>query len=105
MIKIKDNVRIDLLQPQMLLPVMIMDQLFSELGHVDAVITSGNDGKHKEGSKHYTGHALDFRIRHVKKHIVEIILRRATAALGQDYDVVLEHTHIHVEYDPKGVML
>lgn len=71
-------------------------------------ITSGTeghdgDGVHKKGSKHYTGEAFDCRTRNIpgslqaKKDIEKTIKR----ALGEDFDVVLEKDHIHVEYDPK----
>lgn len=64
------------------------------------VVTSAQDGVHKESSKHYEGKALDFRIWYVSNpsEVAEMIRLR----LGKHYDVVLESTHIHVELDPKG---
>jgi hypothetical protein len=57
---------------------------------------------HMAGSRHYSGDALDFRIWEsnaagVTAHVVTLMRGR----LGADYDVVLEATHIHVEYDPQ----
>ena len=69
----------------------------------DTWITSGVEGKHSTGSKHYVGHALDWRIKHVPKEFWPEIHREIVGALGGDYDVLLENDppHIHVEWDPK----
>lgn len=70
-------------------------------------ITSTTDGKHMEGSKHYTGNAIDVGIRSsstfqfFSKAIQIALVAAIKAVLGADYDVVLESDHIHVEYDPK----
>ena len=71
-------------------------------------VTAMADGKHMAGSKHYTGDAFDVRTRdegpdfqqwpdNVKRHLRNALKN----TLGADYDVVIEPTHIHVEYDPK----
>lgn len=89
-----------------------------------ATLTSGVDGAHREGSRHYTGEAADFRradrqlladgrVRFADPSQAErqaavmaeqlgAPRRSATVWSGPLYDVVLEGTHIHVEYDPKG---
>ena len=63
----------------------------------ELVITSGRDGIHSAGSLHYYGYAVDLRIWRLEGKVDEIadILR---AALGDDYDVIIHKTHIHVEY-------
>ncbi len=65
----------------------------------DPTITSGKDGKHMKGSKHYIGAAIDIRTRDMK------YVNKTTAAiknaLGSDYDVIFEIDHIHLEFDPK----
>lgn len=66
------------------------------------IVTSGTDGHHKIDSKHYTGDALDFRIRHVDQYQLRAIMIDIDIALpGKIFDVVLESDHIHVEYDPE----
>jgi hypothetical protein len=62
-------------------------------------ITSGNDGKHMIGSKHYTNEAIDIRIRDMKFPTITHV--RIKKALGPNYDVIKKKTHIHIEYDPK----
>ena len=66
-----------------------------------ARITSACEGEHMVGSKHYQGDALDFRVRATRKHERPALAEAVSEALGDDYDVVLEETHLHVEYDPK----
>lgn len=67
-------------------------------------ITSGCEGRHsiKPWSKHYTGHAFDFRIRDYPDDVrrwMEDIWDR----LGPDYIVLLrptrKPTHIHVHWE------
>jgi len=63
----------------------------------EMVITSTYEGDHSDGSLHYADLAVDIR----KTIGCGIIGRKIRAYLGKDYDVVLEATHIHIEYDPK----
>ena len=73
---------------------------YNEQGR-DAVITSVMDGKHMKGSKHYSGEAIDLRIWVLSESQVPSVVQRLEDILGESFDVVLEDTHIHVEYDPK----
>ena len=62
------------------------------------VVTSTYEGNHGAGSLHYSNDAFDSnRPKKNPRHVTGDIETR----LGPDYDVVLEHDHIHVEYDPK----
>lgn len=64
-------------------------------------VTSISEGKHSTGSLHYRGMATDFGmagIHRVKKRALSAAIRKR---LKEDYDVVLEGSHIHVEFDPK----
>lgn len=64
-------------------------------------ITSGHEktAKHMKGSKHYTGEAIDIRKLDMKN--TKIVIEEIKDYLGEDYDVVEEKTHIHIEYDAK----
>ncbi len=64
------------------------------------VITSGTDGRHMEGSLHYVGLAFDFRTRTVHPNDRMALTASLQAALGDEFDVILESDHIHCEYDP-----
>ena len=64
------------------------------------VVTSTVEGKHCKGSKHYSGLAFDLRTRYFKKNIQAQVTNELSAELGQDFQVLLEKDHIHVEYNP-----
>ena len=66
-------------------------------------ITSANDSEHMEGSLHFENIAFDIRIRNIIGNVQQearLWAERMQEALGDDYDVLLEPDHIHVEYDP-----
>ena len=69
----------------------------------DCIVTSGCDGMHQVHSKHYTDEALDLRRFHLEPQELDTVVQALKRTLGQDFDVVIEATHIHLEYDPKGV--
>jgi hypothetical protein len=79
----------------------IAQAIFQEKAGVPCVITSGSDGKHGPNSLHYQGKALDFRTRHLRPDQVHPIYTALKAALGAQYDTVLEEDHVHCEFDPK----
>lgn len=63
------------------------------------MITSGTDGQHMVGSRHYDGAALDFRLLPVSQRAA--FYAKLTKRLGPDYQVLPEATHLHVEWDPQ----
>jgi len=100
MLSLKEGVQIGLMQPQMVLAASIIEMCYREIG-IECIITSGNDGQHMSGSLHYMGEAIDVRTREVPEGSLDTLIQRIRECLGHSYDVVLEPTHIHVEYDPK----
>jgi len=62
------------------------------------VITSALDGEHSAGSLHPYGKAIDVRSR----TIPDVFKARddIQKELGNDFDVVMEIDHLHIEYDP-----
>lgn len=74
------------------------------------VITSGFDGKHMEGSYHYTGDANDFRIwglEEIVDDLANIVAEELSKSLeyGAYFDVVVSRgkdgkpRNLHVEFD------
>jgi hypothetical protein len=72
------------------------------------VVTSINDGRHMEGSKHYTDNAIDWRTKGPAANTMGSTARKRrfrrqlTALLGARFTVILEglgtpHEHIHVQ--------
>lgn len=102
-VKVKPGVKLSGLQWGPMSPVIesaiVAYDYFDRL----VVITSGLDGVHMPGSRHYEGLALDFRTRHLNWHQKSAVRRSIARNLGSDYDVLLERTHLHVEYDPKTI--
>lgn len=86
------------MRTELLLALCIAQELYRENAE-PFTITSIMDGRHMRGSLHYVGAAADIRL--PKRHPT-MITRELAKRLGADYDVVLEKTHIHIEYQPKG---
>lgn len=95
MLKVKPGV-----EPRILIIAAAAINAAEGLGF-DVVITSGNDGTHKVGSKHYSYEALDLRTFNIPKQYRALYIDRLRFRLGNAYDVIDEGDHIHVEYDPK----
>ncbi len=98
---LKKSVSLKGLQPQILVAVMVANEVYKKYGK-DLVITSVNDSKHGEGSLHYKGFAIDTRIFYFPKGVAKKVRDEIASRLGDEFDVVLEKDHIHIEYDPKG---
>jgi len=97
---IKPGVKFEMLSPQMLLGAIIVMDAYEEMGQ-EATITSGTDGTHKQNSLHYSGNAMDFRTRDVDPSRMKSLVAEIKRRLGENFDVVLEKDHLHVEFDPK----
>ena len=95
---IKSGVDLRGLTPQMAIAYTIACQCY---GQYDCVITSASDGKHGPNSLHYKGQALDLRTRHLNGQGLQAVYHKLKESLGEQFDVVLESDHIHVEWDPK----
>ena len=77
-----------------------VEAVFREF-NVPCIVTAGTDGVHGKQSKHYSGEALDFRIRDLKPEQRDALVQLCKKSLIHGHDVVLEHDHLHVEWDPK----
>lgn len=82
------------------LGLMVANGVYATFGY-GMVITSLNDSEHSENSLHYAGAAADLRIRHLKPEDKQPIRDEIAARLSEDYDVILEKDHIHLEYQPR----
>ncbi len=97
---LKPGVDFSNLQPQMGLAAQIVTTTYSQRGY-ECTITSAADGRHGRRSLHYTGFALDFRVRHIPKRERPALAKAIRRALGNSFDVILFSNHIHTEYDPR----
>lgn len=109
---LKSGVDLRQLAPQWAIGYPIIQQCFLSRGY-DCVITNGNERTPAQlaatpTTLHPSGRALDFRTKHIPMIDKLPLIRAINAALGTQWDVVLEHTgqdheHAHIEYQPKGV--
>ncbi len=97
MIVLGDKVRLHGIRPEAVIALVICDGIYDQHGQT-LVVTSVTDGQHMRASIHYTGGAFDIARPDTGG---EGFRQRIANALGPDYDVVLEETHIHVEWQPK----
>lgn len=97
---LKAGVRITGVKPETVLALIVCDGVYRSLGY-EMVVTSVCEGKHSRGSIHFVGMAFDLRISNLRQESVPMIVSRMKDQLGQDFDVVLESDHVHVEFEPK----
>ena len=97
---LKAGVRILGMKPETVLGLLIAASVYWSHGKT-VTVTSGIEGSHSRGSKHYAGMAFDLRTSHLLTSEREAIEKDLKASLGADFDVVFEGNHFHIEYDPK----
>jgi hypothetical protein len=126
MLKTKVGVRLEGVQPVMMLAAGFIDRVYEKEFQKDGIITSGTEGKHGVNSLHFCGLALDFRTRFLDENQKKRLVRVVKAGLksgfnrvkfsivrtgkltgsplwvqGKDFDVILEGDHLHIELDMK----
>lgn len=92
-------VNLDGLTQEMLQALLKACIIWRQHGCETIMITSATDGQHMAHSRHYKGDALDLRSRDLPDSIG--MADQLRDSLSDEYDVILETDHIHVEFDPK----
>lgn len=90
--------------PQISLAISAAYPLYTKRG-ADLVITSTYDGVHKKGSLHYLGLAADLRTNNLTKEDKIIIaeqLKKELKKLSKHFQLVVENSHFHIEYDRRA---
>ena len=104
MMQLKPGVRVAGIAPELTLALVVAKSIYAQHS-VDLVVTSLVDGKHSRASLHYIGHAADLRTNNLpggsQGPTAQAIGDQLRRAIGEDYDVVVESDHIHVEFQPK----
>jgi len=101
MIRLKEGVCFNGVQPETVLAIMVAQSVFEREGQ-PCTLTSVCDGVHSSGSLHYVGLAFDIRTWADNKgtQLADDIKQRLASALrkelGKNFDIVVESTHIHV---------
>lgn len=99
--ELKQGVKSMGIRPEIILAVFIASEVYKSF-EIDFIITSISDGKHaQQHSLHYSGNAFDIRIKNIPdKKIIDSVFLEIRKRLTKDYQVILEPTHIHIEYQP-----
>lgn len=97
-VSFKDGVNLKGLQPEMLHAIDVAAKVWEE-SNLILTITSAREGQHGAHSHHYKGLAIDVRIHDIAGSVGDYVCRLRDA-LGPEYQVIGEATHIHIEYDP-----
>jgi len=95
----KTGISVRGIRPEILAARMVAAHIWKRYGQ-ELVITSGSEGKHSKGSSHYRGEAEDYRTRYFDPLSVQGIADELQDALGDEYQVIVETTHIHVQWKP-----
>jgi len=99
--QIKPGVIIQGVRPELLVAIQVADVVYTQAGH-ELLITSLLDGQHSRNSLHYTGCAVDIGVRGLDAAEINDIVLALKKRLTRDFDVIVESTHIHIEYQPRG---
>lgn len=81
---------------------VLAEEVYRQYG-TELVITSANDGTHGDKTLHHRGLALDLRTWTLNGR-EKMVAQSLKNALGEDYDVVLERDHVHLEVSPKWLL-
>jgi len=104
MLKIKQGRRgakVNGIRGEIILAAVVASQVFAKHG-LDCIITEATGSKHGYASIHYLGLAIDLRTSHIKTQAkLNSIMADLKSSLNEQYDIVLESNHIHIEYQPK----
>lgn len=99
MLSLKYGVNVRDIKGEAVIAIIIAQGVYAGYGF-PCVITSVDDRNHGEYSLHYQQLAIDVRTRIVPENLHEQIKDAIARSLGEQYDVVLEKDHIHIEFDP-----
>lgn len=102
--QVKDGAKIANLDGRMAPVIGAVAEVADRMGIPPRTITSGDDNRHKQGSRHYDGQGLDFRGNNISVAKGEELARRVQAELGSGYYVDFEsdpknpaNNHLHVQ--------
>ena len=91
----------DSLRYQMYRLLPIIDVLHLRIVGRSAIITSTTNGKHRPGSLHYIGLAVDLRTTDLSIDEINELFNELQSALTYFCDLELKSNHIHIEFNPK----
>ena len=99
MVKFKKGVKINGIKPEMLVALVVANEVYA-IWAADCIVTSVTEGKHKSGSLHHVGYGMDLRTRHINESTAKDIAKRLRERLTDEFDIIVEKDHIHMEFQP-----
>jgi hypothetical protein len=101
---LKDGFSFKGIRAEIVAGLQILTPIASNLGIKTLVLTAGTNGKHGDGSLHYSGLALDIRSRNLTREQKMGLLQGFNTSAGKNFDFILEdqgldNEHFHLEYD------
>lgn len=99
----KQGVKFYGVKTETLAGIMIASFVYYRNGHALTVLklVTENPGVERLRTAHDQGLAFDIRTQMIAKAKQPAMVMSLKDALGDDYDVVLEKDHIHIEFDTK----
>tara|TARA_Y100000310_G_C20667267_1_gene808280 strand:- start:1936 stop:2205 length:270 start_codon:yes stop_codon:yes gene_type:complete len=88
--RLKSDVRLEGVSPEIAFVMPAIARVFADV-NAELTITS----------IHNVGKAIDLRSRDLSKPKLQVIVHALKDALGPSFDIVVEGSHVHLEYDPK----
>ena len=80
----------------------VLDSVTQKVAGRQAIVTAVEDGRHSVTSRRYAGRAIDLRTRDLEAGVIQDYASELRSALGPGWDVGVESTHIHVEWDRRN---
>lgn len=93
-----DSVSIRCMTVGCLFGLQVANEVYQEYFE-ECVVTCGDNGKHSKTSLHYSGNAVD--LRRYSDIDMKKLRDEIKSRLNIDYDVILEETHLHLEFQPR----
>ena len=103
MLFLKAGVRIAGMRPEILLAAVAAERCTKKRGTTSRSRPAWT-ATHMAGSLHYAGAAIDVRTRDIALADVQKLIARIKTCLGDDFDVMLEVDHVHIEFQQKQAL-
>ncbi len=88
------------IKPETVIGILIANDVFKSVEQ-PCELSSGLEGKHSRNSLHYAGLAFDVSARDVAGSQYESITYLLSKNLGDEFDVIFETDHWHIEFQPE----
>lgn len=95
-----DTIDVRGIRAELIIALMVAESTYQAMSGQGITITSVTDGEHSKTSLHYSGCAVDIRNPEAFDNVT--MAASLKARLFDDYDVIDEVDHIHIEYQPRN---